>query len=150
MQLPDIPAERSHDFLFKDADSSKPGQTAVAAPSVRKPKAARTTGPVAKRVVVPDALFKEKDSLDYGLVRIRVRHHGRLTTISLDEIMYKIAILLIPGQGMFEAWIQDAISTADQHDAENPGAASVRNKSGFSRQVQRRVLQMIIQTLQKR
>lgn len=150
MHPPDIPPERSHDFLFKDADASKPVPLVSPGSAFKKTPAGRAPAALPKRVAISDALFKEKDVHDFGIVRIRVRHHGRLTTISLDEVMYKIGVALIPGQGMFETWIQNEISAADLLDSNNPGAAGIRNKSGFSRQVQRRVLQMIVQTMQKR
>ena len=101
-------------------------------------------------VAPPD--FDLDDSLEDGIVRVKIRRDGQRTSVSLDETFHRAGVMLLGSTRLFEGWIQDQVNILDIRWAERGAAASigdqVKPKAGLSRLIQRRLLQLIIQNIQ--
>lgn len=97
-------------------------------------------------------VFELDDSLEDGIVRVKIRRDGHRTSVSLDEMYYRAGVMLLGGTKLFEAWIQDQVNILDIRWAERASMATtgdqVKPKAGRSRLIQRRLLQLLIQKLE--
>lgn len=94
-------------------------------------------------------LIELPDDNNDGIVRVRVKRDGHRTSISLDVMFYEAGSLLCGGSKAFEGWLQEQVTSLDMGWANKAVVAHVgdqiRPNAGFSRLIQRRILQMVIE-----